>query len=259
MIHIFHRCDSQESAWRDSKSRVTFNFRGPRKAPGNGDRTRTRATAEAAEIRKKDRQDSEGGCPGKKRESQAEPTFSGRPAEPRPPGHGAANGDERPQGRTKPDRNSPRTARSTKTTGQGTQAGPQGNVMDPRDRPGPKGSGRNPLRERPKPSPAREPTRRNGARRAGGTAPSGSATCMPWPNGPGPRKRADSSGSIPGWPRDRFASAAIFPITASNGPSVPRRNGRWISFVRSGRMSKAPSWECPAGRCMPPVIHTSAR
>ena len=150
----------KDSAWCDSESRVMQDFRGRRAPSGNGvvaqghDHRGSGETSARMNVRKR-----WNGWKRKKREAQAEPTFPDYPAVPEPSGNGTAKGNRNGSNAGKGTRiGSYRSRKISMEVRSGNRAKPQGIDRNPRNRPGPKGSGRNLPREAPLPSPAQDVT-----------------------------------------------------------------------------------------------------
>lgn len=147
-IHVIHRLDSKDSVWCDSERRVMQDFRGRRAAlrkrsgvrghdhRGSGEHPQGWTFAEAD------------GTGGKGRSARRKPNplswnirrnRSLRAKEPRR-GPGTAAMPER-----EPGSEVDRSCKTSVEVRSGNRARPQGINRNPRDRPGPKGSGRNPF------------------------------------------------------------------------------------------------------------------
>lgn len=159
-IPVIHRHESKDSVWRDSEGRGTLQLRRPERAdrkrtepPGGGLRETRRRSAriEADDAAERAKQK-------KKREAQAEPTFfeivrrkTGAlgSTEPR-------RGIRRSLLRRKPSPDMRRDSNVSMDKRLGNRKRSSDFGRNPRDRPGPKGLGRNLPRDELKPSPARD-------------------------------------------------------------------------------------------------------
>ena len=154
-IPVIHRRDSKDSAWRDSEGRVSLNLRRPGRAgrkrtePLDGGLRETRrrsARIEADDAAERAKQK-------KKREAQAEPTFfeivrrktgAFGPTEPR-------RGIRWSLLRRKPSPDMRRDSNVSMDIRLGNRKKSSDFGRNPRDRPGPKGLGRNLSRDNPSP------------------------------------------------------------------------------------------------------------